>query len=131
MGEIEHKERRGIDRTGTDVPLVCRIPARPSAARILDVSTYGCRVALSNNDAEKGASIVFEMPNGDRMNGMVVWVQGGEAGVRFAHALRPATARVLGLEVEEPETVVTQPAPDYAESRGLRHWYRRLTAVFG
>ena len=131
MGEAVHQNRRRLDRTPTDIGLTCRVPARPSRARILDLSNYGCRIAIASNDAMKGSSIVLELPNGDRMDGLVVWVRGKEAGVRFAHRLRPNTAIALGLEVEVREEAKALLEPEVAQAQKLPHWFRKITNLFG
>ena len=128
MSANEDQNRRGRDRVPTDIGLTCRVPARPTPTRILDVSHYGCRIDLPGYIAEPGASIVFEMPTGERMNGEVRWSDDVNAGVRFAHALRPATARSLGLEDNRDAVRTPVPATEptrEADGSLLRHWYRK------
>lgn len=133
MGEELNNERRRRERIAADISLTCRVPAQPIKARLLDLSHNGCRVELARGRTEPGASIVLEMPNGDTVQGQVMWSTAKEAGVRFAKSLRPQTAIMLGLDDGQTIVVAAQPEPaSDSESKGvLHHWYRNLIKVFG
>lgn len=123
-------DRRTGERVELDVRLSARVPASPVAARILDLSHVGCRVALSNLHLEPGATITLEIANGDRVSGEVVWSRASEAGVRFHRRLKSGTAVTLGIE-QAPEPVAPiEPEPQQAEGGLISHWYRRLSGAF-
>ena len=123
------RERRRKDRVETDIDLNCRIPAQPSKARILDLSHQGCRVELGpRQHAESGATIVLDMPNGDRVSGQIIWIRRREAGVRFARQLSSRTAVFLGIEEPVETQVVVTPVEE--PSGLLHHWMRRIAKIF-
>lgn len=113
-----------------DVRLSARVPASPVPARILDLSHFGCRVALRDLHLELGATITLEMANGDRVAGQVVWSHASQAGVRFHRRLRSSTAIMLGIEQAVATSV--EVVPEYPEQTGglISHWYRRLSGAF-
>ncbi len=130
MDDQSFPERRRKERVAADIGLDCRIPAQPSKARILDLSHEGCRIELgATQHAERGATILLDIPNGDRVKGQVMWVRRREAGVRFSRQLASPTAVFLGIEEPVETQVVVTPA---AEEQGglLHHWFRRISKIF-
>lgn len=130
MADEEFRERRRKERKETDIGLNCRIPAQPSKARILDLSHSGCRVELGPTQfAERGATILLDIPNGDRVNGQIMWLHRREAGVRFSRQLPSRTAVFLGIEEPVETQVVVTPAAEQQVGL-LHHWFRRISKIF-
>ena len=131
MGAEIEINRRQNERVETDIGLTCRVPAQPTPVKIVDLSRDGCRIEARQRRLEQGGSIVFDMPNGDRTSGQVMWVKGYTAGIRFSRGLRPLTAKSLGLTipgyVEEP---AAKAEPLEPQDRGLHHWFRSVTKLF-
>jgi hypothetical protein len=123
-------ERRSAERASIDVRLTCRMPARPQAATVCDVSHYGCKIEVPGAPMELGGTALLEVPGVARVSGQIVWTHGKSAGVRFEQALSSSAAVALGLE--QPEPVEIAPEIEVAETSGglFRHWFRRLTGCF-
>ena len=121
-------ERRRDERKGANKHLMCRVPARPRAAFMHDLSHTGCRLEFREQDLEPGGTVLLE-PAGVRQTiaGQVVWRSGYEVGVQFDRWLGNSASVALGLE--EPEL---EPEPEVVEEKDrglsgmLRHWMRRL-----
>lgn len=84
-------------RRGTDIVLHCRIPVDRAQAILCDISDTGCRIQLFDGYVNKGTTIFFELDEQTDLAGQIVWVLGGEAGVRFMHKLSPAARKVLEI----------------------------------
>ncbi|MFK4005260.1 PilZ domain-containing protein [Qipengyuania sp. NPDC077563] len=84
-------------RRGTDIVLHCRIPVDRAQAILCDISDTGCRIQLFDGYVNKGTTIFFELDEQTDLAGQIVWVQGGEAGVRCMHKLSPAARKVLEI----------------------------------
>jgi hypothetical protein len=122
-------ERRLAERTETNVLLTCRVPARPCRATMLDVSHLGCSLEMPDANIELGGTALLDLPGAGEISGLVVWVRGKRAGVRFHRRLTGKAAVVLGLEEPEPEPAAEPlaAAGDSNLREMLRHWIRRLT----
>ena len=120
-------ERRREERTGTNVLLTCRVPARPCRAVMHDVSHTCCRIELPEGNVELGGTALIDLPAAGQVAGRVVWVRGRVAGIKFLRRLSTPMAVALGLE--EPPEPAPEPEPIVEPNlRGLlRHWMRRLT----
>jgi hypothetical protein len=121
-------ERRRDERIGTSLHLMCRVPARPRAAFMHDLSHTGCRLEFREREVEPGGTVVLE-PSGIRqIAGQVVWANGYQVGVRFDRWLGKSASVALGLDEPEPEP---EPATVADKDKGLtgllRHWMRRLS----
>jgi hypothetical protein len=122
-------ERRNQDRLACDVAAVCRVPATPCRARLLDVSRTGCRFrTLDGLAVPEGATVHFDLGPGRRVTGMVMWSGPRDAGVRFNRSLTSDMAILLGLEqapVMQIETAEEDPLPA-GPLAPIAHWIRRL-----
>jgi hypothetical protein len=101
-------ERRLAERTTIDVTLTCRIPARPMAAILRDVSRHGCRIEVPGAPIELGGTAQIELPGAGNVTGSVVWTHGRIAGVRFDRALSTRAAVARGREEAKP----VEPEPE-------------------
>ena len=121
-------ERRRDERVGTNMHLMCRVPARPRAAFMHDLSHTGCRLEFREQDLEPGGTVLLE-PAGVRqqITGQVVWRNGHEVGIQFDRWLGNSASVALGLAEPEPEPdLVSVDEQDEGLSGLLRHWMRRL-----
>ena len=84
-------------RRGTNIVLDCRIPVERAQAILSDISETGCRIELFDGYVHEGTTIFFELDDRTDLAGQIVWVSGGEAGVRFMHKLNPHARQVLEL----------------------------------
>lgn len=108
--------------------LMCRVPARPRAAFMHDLSHTGCRLEFREQDLEPGGTVLLE-PAGVRqqITGQVVWRNGHEVGIQFDRWLGNSASVALGLAEPEPEPdLVSVDEQDEGLSGLLRHWMRRL-----
>jgi hypothetical protein len=122
-------ERRVAERIEIAVHLICRIPARPYPATVLDASRDGCRVDFRDAPVEVGGTAVLEIPGAPRVDGQIVWARGSLAGIRFNQRLAGVASAALGLEPPEASPDASQEdQPERAPTLGgiLRHWMRRL-----
>ena len=121
-------ERRGDERLECNVATLCRVPATPCRARLLDVSRTGCRFSTVDAMAvPEGSTVHFDFGPGRRVTGQVMWSGPQSAGVRFARPLSSELAVLLGLETAP--LVEIEPAPTQQEptlALALPHWLRRL-----
>ncbi len=84
-------------RRGTNLVLNCRIPVQRAQAILCDISETGCRIELFDGYVSKGSTIFFEIDARNELAGQIIWVEGGEAGVRFMHNLNPVVRSALEL----------------------------------
>lgn len=123
-------ERRVHDRIASDLPAVCRVPATPHRARLVDVSRSGCRLRITDGLAVPvGSTVHLDFGPGRRISGQVMWSGPQAAGLRFSSQLSTALSIALGLEAApaievEPASVAEQ-LPQAPQSL-LHHWLRRL-----
>lgn len=121
-------ERREHDRVAADLPAVCRVPASPHRARVVDVSDRGCRIRILDGVAvTAGTTVHLDFGPGRRISGQVMWSGPQSAGVRFDTLLSPDLAIALGL-AEAPVVELTAEEPTEIQTPGpsLPHWLRRL-----
>jgi hypothetical protein len=122
-------ERRDNERIASELATVCRAPATPHRARLVDVSTTGCRLrTLDGTAIPNGATVLLDFTPGGRISGQVMWSGPHTAGIRFDNALSQKLAVVLGL-AQAPAVEVTLSEPLYvapAPGSVLAHWLRRL-----
>jgi hypothetical protein len=123
-------ERRSAQRKPIEITLTCRMPARPQAATLRDVTHQGCRIEVTGAPIELGGTTLIEIPGAGKVAGSVVWTQGKEAGVRFERTLGSPAAVALGLEQPKPVEIVPEPAVESGSAGILRHWFRQLAGVF-
>jgi hypothetical protein len=118
-------ERRFDTRIETNVQLGCRLPALPQRGALVDVSHYGCRMAVGTANAELGTTALIDLPGAPAFKGTVVWTNGTQVGIRFHRRLPGPPAVAFGLE--QPKA---KPAPEvvqeYQAQGLLSHWVRRL-----
>jgi hypothetical protein len=122
-------ERRVAERVDVAVHLICRVPARPYSATVLDASHDGCRVDFRDAPVEVGGTAILEIPGAARVDGQIVWTRDNLAGIRFSHRLAGVASAALGLEpAEAPPDASKDAEPEAAPTLGgmLRHWMRRL-----
>ena len=117
-------ERRRSVRLTADLGTVCRVPATPQRANVLDVSLTGCRIRLAGEPLALGSTVNIDMRTPRPVRGQVVWTAGQSAGIRFDRMLPEAAAVMFGLAVPAPtEPEATDDAPLVT---GLRHWIRKV-----
>lgn len=73
---------RANHRFASSTEAVCRVPATPLIAAIIDVSSEGCRGRANSYLVQRGATILVSFASGVELGGQVVWVDGAEFGVR-------------------------------------------------
>ncbi|TCJ40890.1 PilZ domain-containing protein [Parafrankia sp. BMG5.11] len=119
-------ERRASPRRTVNLSVVCRVPASPHSARILDVSQSGCRLALSQGHVLLGSTVHVTLTNALQISGTVTWSHGAEVGVRFHRRLSDRQAIDLGI-MDGPPTPEEKTDTVYiAPGGGLHHWVRRV-----
>ena len=90
--------QRATNRKSSNIVLDCVVLGREERAIICDVSPTGCRVELfDGNIPQRGSTIIFEVADPIYFAGEVVWVRGGEAGVRFTRKLSKEVHAALEL----------------------------------
>ena len=121
-------ERRNSERITSELATVCRAPATPHRARLVDVSASGCRLrTLDGTAIPYGATVLLDFTPGGRVSGQVMWAGPHSAGIRFDQRLSAKLEVIMGL-VEAPVEVTLDDPPAYvpAPASGLAHWLRRL-----
>ena len=114
-------ERRERSRIAKDAELICRSPAWPLEARLLDVSYSGCRLRLAERRIGVGMTVHFELPGAGPVSGKVVWRRREQVGLQFETELSFEQAVSLGLEeAAEPEPAFG-PIED---QQAAPHWLR-------
>jgi hypothetical protein len=121
-------DRRREARIEVNLAASCRIPARPVRGRIEDVSYEGCRIRMSNANAEIGATALIQVPGAQPISGIVMWKDHSMIGVCFMRPLDAAGAVAFGLAEPEPpaapEPVAIPETPQGLYAR-LHHWFRQ------
>lgn len=84
-------KRHEVNITGT---FVKRSQANSIQATILDVSIYGCKLALDAILPE-GEKIQIHIADQDVVDATIVWQKAREAGCRFAEAISPQKMKAL------------------------------------
>lgn len=88
--------QRASDRKPTNLVLPCVVLGQIERAILCDVSPTGCRIEMFDGSMPpRGATIVFEVSDPLYFAGEIVWVRGGEAGVRFTRPLAPEVRKAL------------------------------------
>lgn len=90
-------ERRSQKRLEIYATTVCRVPASPCQALIVDISQGGCRLRILNQSFKPGTTVHLGADGGHPFTGEIVWVGDSVAGVRFHTPLTAEAARALGL----------------------------------
>ncbi len=124
-------ERRAERRSEKYVTTVCRIPASPCAALIVDVSLSGCRLRILNRSFALGTTVHFEGGQAGPFTGEIVWVGDSVAGVKFHSPLTPEMARALRLDSgrEGRDGTVAGAAAHLAEEPRANQLRRRLRGL--
>ncbi|MGX7951523.1 PilZ domain-containing protein [Tsuneonella sp. HG249] len=122
-------ERRSDERLECDVSAVCRVPATPCRARLIDVSRTGCRFrTLDVMAVPQGSTVHLDFGPGRRVTGQVMWSGPRAAGLKFNRPLSPDLLVMLGLE-EAPVVEIEPEVVEETRSMSLApiaHWLRRL-----
>jgi len=120
-------ERRNSERIASELATVCRAPATPHRARLVDVSATGCRLrTLDGTAIPYGATVLLDFTPGGRVSGQVMWVGAHSAGIRFDNRLSAKLEVIMGLAEAPIEVIVDKPAYVPPAPSGLAHWLRRL-----
>ncbi|MGN6496768.1 MAG: PilZ domain-containing protein [Tsuneonella sp.] len=121
-------DRRREARIEVNIAAACRIPAKPVRGQIDNVSYEGCRIRMSNANAEIGATALIQLPGCRPVSGIVVWKDRYMIGVCFMRRLDLAGAVAFGLAEPEPpaasEPVAIPATPQRFYAR-LHHWFRQ------
>lgn len=126
--ESDPRDRRAHERIESGMSTICRVPASPHRATVIDVSKTGCRIRISDGlHVPVGSTVHMEFGPGRKVTGMVMWTDPRSAGVRFNRPLAGTMAAVLGVEpaamVEVEEAAPPEPA---GPAKLIPHWLRRL-----
>lgn len=81
-------ERRGKQRLVAKATVQCRVPAVPTDAKLLDISSTGCRAEAGRPDMpSRGTTVLIDLPVVGTAAGEVVWRSGKDFGVHFSQPL--------------------------------------------
>jgi hypothetical protein len=117
-------ERRRSVRLTADLGTVCRVPATPQSAKVLDVSMTGCRIRLAGDALPLGSTVNIDMRARRPVRGQVVWTAGQSAGIRFDRSLPEPAAVLFGLP--QPTPAKSEPVEEAPLLGGLQHWIRKI-----
>ena len=117
-------DRRATPRIDTTLAVLCRIPASPQRATILDLSRTGCRMSLTESNTPIGATINVQSLQGLKFTGVIVWSTGVQIGVRFEKSLSERDLAELTGQ-GEPECLVSLEPREPITSAPRDHWIRR------
>jgi hypothetical protein len=122
------RDRRAHERIESGMSTICRVPASPHRATVIDVSKTGCRIRISDGlYVPVGSTVHMEFGPGRKVTGMVMWTEPRSAGVRFARPLSGTMAALLGVE---PAALVevedASPPEPVGPAKLIPHWLRRL-----
>lgn len=81
---------RSARRVSVTLAAKCRVCRQSYALSLIDLSEYGCQLAISAFDIRGGDRICLHPEGLAGVWGDVIWVRDGRAGVRFDHSLHPA-----------------------------------------
>ena len=117
-------ENRIKERKPVDTPVLCRVPATPSTARVKDVSHSGCRLAfMSGGPVTEGSTVNIDLGGPRPVAGQVMWSNRTEAGIRFDRSLSNLQAIRIGLE-EPPEPTIIVEEKQETLAGSIHHWFR-------
>jgi uncharacterized phage infection (PIP) family protein YhgE len=80
-------ERRTALRQESGEQVTIYTEGRTLQSSLSDISDTGCRVG-SHDQIRKGQAVTIDFPDGRRVNGTVVWVNGDLSGIAFSQPLR-------------------------------------------
>lgn len=90
-------DERNHERFVVDKEIECFVGERRHEVILYDLSSGGCMIELPQASLNGGAFIHLRMNQFIEVSGQVVWVFGGNAGVRFSQFLHEAAVRHLGF----------------------------------
>ena len=99
----------------TNVEADCRSSNRSWVSRMRNISTTGCMIACPDDDLPGGALLRMRIKGLTAIDGEIVWLHRGHAGVRFRIPIHPALMERLAFQntdrgydappiVREPQT---------------------------
>ncbi len=92
---MNRRENRRLD---SDRMVECRTDGRTFKAVLYNVSTTGCMIEMSFCQVAEGDRLFIKADGNIRMGGMIVWLDGKNAGIRFDEKLHEAVVRFLGYD---------------------------------
>lgn len=96
-------ERRSTPRTTTSRGVIGRVAATPVRAKIIELSTSGCRAECGNALIQQGRTILLDLSESCEVAGTVVWKYGDRVGIEFAEPISQAElTRLLNVNGGEP-----------------------------
>ena len=121
------RNRRAHDRVESGLSTICRVPASPHRATVIDVSRTGCRIRIADGlHVPVGATVHLDFGPERKVTGMVMWTDPRSAGVRFNRPLSGVMASVLGIEPAAIVEVEDAPVEPSGPAKLIPHWLRRL-----
>ena len=92
-------DKRAAFRFPTNVEADCRSSNRSWVSRMRNISTTGCMIACPDDDLPGGALLRMRIKGLTAIDGEIVWLHRGHAGVRFRIPIHPALMeRPAGFE---------------------------------
>jgi hypothetical protein len=103
--------------------LVERFDGRqPTRHRVRDLSTGGMRIDQAT-DLRAGSTILVTVGALEAIGATVIWVKGGSAGLKFAHAIDPDHARSKAAIAPRPTAPKVAGAPTAGWTYDVRNPY--------
>lgn len=90
--------RRENQRLDSDRMAECRTEGRTFKAVLYNVSTTGCMIEMSFCQVSESDRIYLKVEGNIRVGGVIVWLDGKNAGIRFDEPLHEAVVRFLGYD---------------------------------
>lgn len=105
-------EQREAYRFPTNLEADCRMSGRTWPARLRNVSTTGCMLAIPEEGLPDGWMMRLWIAGLPVIDAEIVWQHRGHAGLHFLVALHPTALEHLGFRLPEPrQPLRADPAP--------------------
>lgn len=100
-------DERKVERTVTDVEVVCQVREKAFQLQVYDLSTKGCMLAaFSDTPLADGESLVLNFLDGITVPGRIAWRRGNCFGLQFDSELQEVVVRHLGFKIPSEHTDV-------------------------
>jgi hypothetical protein len=97
-----HVEQREAFRFPTDLEADCRMAGESWAARLRNISTTGCMMAIPETGLPSGWMMRLRIRTLPAIDAEIIWRHRGHAGLRFLTPLAASALEHLGFRLPEP-----------------------------
>lgn len=114
-------ELRAAHRFPTDLEADCRMSGQAWPAKLHNISTTGCMLAMPEEGLPEGWMMRLRIKGLPAIDAEIIWRHRGHAGLRFLTPLEPTALEHLGFRLPEP-----RPPTPTESAQGIAVLHARL-----